>query len=129
MSPVRAICAAAALVAANLLAPASAFAQSSPSPYTSAARYGGSGRVTGTIAPDPDGAGPLAYAAARNSYDGAGRLIKVETGQLAAWQSEAIAPAAWSGFTIFRTFETSYDGAGRKLTGSMREGAAGTTGR
>ena len=114
-------------LAAVLLVPvAPAFAQASPSPFTSAARYDGLGRVTGTIAPDPDGAGGLGHAAARNSYDGAGRLTKVETGELAAWQSEAVAPAAWSGFTIFRTVETTYDGAGRKLTESVREGAAGT---
>lgn len=36
-------------LAALFLAPAGAFAQASPSPYTSATRYDGAGRVTGTI--------------------------------------------------------------------------------
>jgi hypothetical protein len=41
--------------------------------------------VTGTIAPDPDGAGPLPFPAVRNTYDAAGRLTLVETGTLSAW--------------------------------------------
>jgi RHS repeat-associated protein len=108
-----------------LLLPTVGHAQSSPSPYTSAVRYDVVGRIMGTIAPDPDGAGPLAFAAVRNSYDQTGRLTKVETGQLAAWQSEAIAPASWSGFTIYRTLETIYDIMGRKTRDTLREGSAG----
>jgi RHS repeat-associated protein len=109
-----------------LLAPAAAFAQASPSPYTSGTRYDLVGRVTGTIAPDPDGAGANHYLAVRNSYDGAGQLIKVETGELAAWQSEAVTPLSWTGFTIFRTLEMTYDIIGRKTRDSVREGAVGT---
>ena len=37
-------------------------------------RYNAMRRVTGTIAPDPDGAGGLPLPAARNTYDAAGRL-------------------------------------------------------
>src|SRR6185295_16939599 len=62
-------------------------AQTSAQPFTSNQRYDAVGRVTGTISADPDAIGrgnPLL--AVRNSYDGAGRLIKVETGTLAAWQ-------------------------------------------
>ena len=106
----------AALVALCALMPVSASAQSAPSPFTSAIRYDAVGRVAGTIAPDPDGAGPLHYAAVRNSYDGAGRLTKVEKGELAAWQSEAIAPLNWPGFTVFSVVETAYDALDRKLT-------------
>lgn len=96
--------------------PSAVQAQASPSAYTSATRYDAEGRVTGTIAPDPDGAGPLAYAAARTTYDAAGRPIKIETGELSGWQSETVAPASWSGFTILSSVETSYDALDRKLT-------------
>lgn len=91
-----------------------AIAQSSPSAYTYATRYDLMGRVTGTIAPDPDGGGPLAYQAVRNTYDGAGRLIKVETGELAGWFSEATAPASWSGFTVYKTVDTTYNAQNQK---------------
>lgn len=109
-----------------LLTPAAAFGQASPSAYTSATRYDAVGHVTGTIAPDPDGTGALHYAAVRNTYDAAGRLIKVENGELNSWQSDTVAPASWSGFTILRTLETTYDVLGRKLIDRVREGAAGT---
>ena len=67
-------------------------------PYTSSTRYDADGRVTGTIAPDPDGAGGNGAPAVRNSYDPAGRLVKVEQGALAAWQSgKSVAPSAWTG--------------------------------
>src|SRR4051812_16005794 len=77
-------------------------AQSSPSPYTYATRYDVLGRVTGTIAPDPDGSGLLAYAASRNTYDAAGRVVKVETGELSSWASESTPPASWAGFTVYK---------------------------
>src|SRR5688500_14058895 len=101
---------------AALCGPAAAFAQASPSPFTSATRYDAMGRVTGTISADPDGVGTgNPCLAVRNSYDGAGRLIKVETGTLTAWQSEAVAPANWgAAFSPARTLETSYDAMGRK---------------
>jgi RHS repeat-associated protein len=99
-----------------------AHAQAQASPYTSAARYDAMGRVTGTISPDPDGTGPRPHLAVRNTYDAAGRLTRVESGSLAAWQTEAVAPASWTGFTIAQTVDTQYDAMGRKtretLTGS-----------
>ncbi|HST36575.1 MAG TPA: RHS repeat-associated core domain-containing protein, partial [Allosphingosinicella sp.] len=112
------------VLAAVLLAPAAARAQAAPSPYTGAIRYDGLGRVTGTISPDPDGGGWLPFLAVRNSYDGAGRLVRQESGTLAAWQSEAVAPAAWTGFTVSRSIETQYDASGRKL-GETVKGADG----
>ncbi|WP_168454852.1 RHS repeat-associated core domain-containing protein [Sphingopyxis microcysteis] len=103
---------------AGLAAPA--LAQSSASDHTFATRYDLDRRVTGTIAPDPDAAGALRHAAVRNSYNAQGLLTKVESGELSAWQSEAVAPAAWTGFTVFQTIDTEYDLAGRKLRVTVR---------
>ncbi len=90
------------ILSAGLAAPAQA--QPAASPFTTAQRYDAMGRVTGTISADPDGAGPLPHRATRNSYDGAGRLTKVETGTLATWQGQDVAPAEWptgaNGFTV-----------------------------
>jgi RHS repeat-associated protein len=97
-------------------------AQSSASDFTWATRYDLARRVVGNIAPDPDGSGPLRYAAVRNTYDAAGNIIRVEKGQLANWQDDTITPAAWSGFTIFQTVNVSFDVMNRKtketITGS-----------
>ncbi|MEI9899101.1 MAG: hypothetical protein WDN31_02115 [Hyphomicrobium sp.] len=97
------------------LCPAQTRAQSALSPFTTEYRYDVAGRLVGAIAPDPDDTGPLLYPATRDTYDAAGRLIRVEKGQLAAWQSEAIAPSAWTGFTVYQTAETDYDGLDRKI--------------
>jgi YD repeat-containing protein len=99
-------------------------AQPSASPFTSAARYDALGRLTGTISPDPDGTGPRLHLAVRNTYDAAGRLIRVETGALAAWQSEAVAPAGWAGFTVAQTVDTTYDAMGRKTSDTLSAGGA-----
>lgn len=97
-----------------LALPGLAQAQSSASPYTYATRYDAMGRVVGTIAPDPDGSGPLHFAATRTTYDDAGRVTRVESGELSAWQSESVDPASWSGFTPLTKVETSYDVLDRK---------------
>ncbi|WBY08319.1 hypothetical protein PIB19_01975 [Sphingomonas sp. 7/4-4] len=105
--------------------PSAALAQASPSDFTSATRYDLQGRVTGTIAPDPDGAGPLHHLAVRNSYDDAGRLVRQEKGELAAWQSEAIEPRLWESYTTFTVFsqvDTTYDAMDRKLKESVSSG-------
>jgi RHS repeat-associated protein len=101
-----------------------AYAQASPSAYTSALRYDAMGRVTGTISPDPDGGGPLAYAAMRTTYDAAGRPIKQETGELASWQSESVAPVSWGGFTVLSSVETTFDAMDRK-TKEIAKGSDG----
>jgi len=88
-------------------------------------RYNAFGQLAGTISPDPDGGGPLPRLAARTSYDAAGRLIKVETGTLSAYQAETVLPANWTGFTINQTAETQYV-QNRKVRESVREGSAGT---
>jgi RHS repeat-associated protein len=94
---------------------APAMAQSSPSGFTAATRYDDANRVVGTIAPDPDGSGPIHYAAIRNWYDIDGRLVEVEKGELLNWQSEGIAPSSWADFTVFQRVDTSYDALDRKI--------------
>ena len=96
-------------------------------PYTSSTRYDAAGRVTGTISADPDAVGsghPLL--AVRNSYDAAGRLIKVETVTLSAWQSEAVAPASWSGFKCCARPRRATTRWAARRARALREGAAGT---
>lgn len=122
--PICAALAAVAALAAAAFAPC-AQAQSAPSDFTSATRYDADHHITGTIAPDPDGSGPLHYAAVRNTYDAADQLIRVEKGELATWQSEAVAPASWTGFTVQQQVDTTYDMMGRKLVEKVSSG--GTT--
>jgi RHS repeat-associated protein len=105
----------AAVIAAIAASPA--FAQSLPSAYTYGTRYDAAGRVTGTIAPDPDGTGGLHYAAVRNTWNNAGQLTKVETGELSTWKSESVAPSSWgAAFTVRHTLDTTYDAMSRKLS-------------
>lgn len=111
---------AAILALSNFAGVSQAFAQATASPYTSAIRYDALGRVVGTIAPDPDGTGSLKFAAVRNSYDTSGNLIKVETGELSAWQSDTILPVNWTGFTVLTTVESTYDAVGRKLSDTAK---------
>lgn len=108
--------------AALILIGATAFAQTSPAPYTTGYRYDPGARLVGTIWPDPDGAGAIKYAATRNTYSSLGLLTSVEAGELANWQSEAVLPSAWTGFTVFRITEFTYDSAGRKLTEKLSAG-------
>ncbi|MEP6787797.1 MAG: RHS repeat-associated core domain-containing protein [Acidobacteriota bacterium] len=112
-------------LAVQSLLPAPALAQAAPAAFTSGSRYDAMGRVTGTIAADPDGAGALQYAAVRNSYDGAGRLIKVEKGELSSWQSETVAPASWgAAFTVLLTADTIYDSQSRKTKMTLTGGGS-----
>jgi YD repeat-containing protein len=104
--------------------PAAAWAQASPSADTYATRYDALRRVTGTIAPDSDGpAGPLGFPAARNTYDPAGRLTRVEKGELQSWQPEGVDPKDWTGFRVDMQVDTLFDDLGRKV----RESASGGT--
>ena len=114
-----------AIVSGGLVLAQSAHAQVAASPYTTGYRYDLMDRVVGTISPDPDGTGDLKYLAVRNTFDAAGRLIKVESGKLAVWKSESVAPSAWgTDFSVTQTAETVYDTQDRKL----REWTYGTTG-
>jgi YD repeat-containing protein len=93
-----------------------AHAQASPSPFTSATRYDNAGRATGTISPNDAPRGYPDYIATRTTYDSAGRPIKVENGHLSSWQSEAVAPASWAGFSVQTSVETTYNAQNQKLT-------------
>lgn len=99
-------------------------AQAGPSAFTSGTRYDAMRRVTGTIAPAPGGTGPQSWLATRNSYDGGGRLVKVETGYLSSWQSEAVAPASWTGFVVQRVVDTVYDARSRPVREMVSSGGA-----
>jgi RHS repeat-associated protein len=117
----RQLSAGAAVCYAALLSNA-ALAQAAPSDFTYATRYDAARRVTGTIAPDPDGAGPLRYRATRTTYDAAGRPVAVEKGQLQDWQSQDVAPLNWPGFSVFTSVTTDYDVMSRKVVERVREG-------
>ncbi|MEO7178778.1 MAG: hypothetical protein ABIW83_08030, partial [Allosphingosinicella sp.] len=95
-------------------------APTGPQPYTTSTRYDLDNKVTGTIAPRPSGA--LPFPAVRNSYDIAGRLIRVEQGALAAWQPDNVAPAIWPGFTVSKIVDTSYDALDRKTREAVSGG-------
>jgi RHS repeat-associated protein len=94
-------------------------------PHTTSTRYDADGRVTGTISPDPDGSGPLPHPAVRNTYDSAGRLIRVEQGSLPDWQPESVAPASWPAFSEYKFVQTSFDALDRKVREAS--GGAGAT--
>jgi RHS repeat-associated protein len=102
----------------------SAPAQTTASPFTSATRYDAEGRVTGTIAPDPDDTGGLRHSAVRNTYDVKGRLTKVEKGELSAWQSELIEPQYWTGFAVQEVVDTAYDPLDRRIKDIVSSGGA-----
>ena len=103
-----------------------AHAQSAASAHTSAIRYDLNGRVTGTIAPDPDGGGPLRYLATRTTYDASGNPTAVESGELANWQAESVAPAAWTeaDFTVFKRVDRVFDAMNRKTRETLTAGGA-----
>jgi YD repeat-containing protein len=112
------------LAALGLLMPSLAQGQSAPSAFTSVVRYDAAGRVTGAIEADPDGGGALGYPAARSSYDSAGRLVRVEKGELAAWPLDNVAPANWPGFTVSNRLDTEYDGSDHKVRETITSNGA-----
>jgi YD repeat-containing protein len=108
---------------ALLLTPPIALALQTERAFTPAVRYNVAGQVTGTIAPDPDGTGPLRYFATRNTYDSRGLLTRVERGELGSWLDESVAPRDWgnsSSFSILTTTEFTYDAHGRKAAEFVR---------
>ena len=121
-NPYSSCCVGGWLVVVGLLTSGLASAQSSASAYTSGLRYSTGGLLTGTIGPDPDGAGPLGFPAVRNTYDASGQLTRTEMGALSAWQADTVAPAAWTGFTVHRVEDLAYDWMGRKLSVQVSSG-------
>ena len=86
---------------------------------TSRWRYDAIRQVVGVVGPDPDGAGALKFRATRNTYDTAGRLVKVEVGTV-----NSPSDADWALFSPIQTVETAYDPLDRKT----KEWTYGTTG-
>jgi RHS repeat-associated protein len=91
-------------------------AQTSAAPYTTGYRYDAASRLVGTILPDPDGSGPIHYAATRNTYSSLGVLTRIEKGELLNWQDQTVLPVNWANFTVFERTDLTYDNWGRKLT-------------
>lgn len=94
-----------------------AAAQATQADFTSYTRYDDLGRVTGTIAVDPDGAsGPDHPLATRMEYDARGNVTQLESGYLTSFPGANADPASWSGFVLSQRVVTTYDAANRKLT-------------
>ncbi len=111
------------LLAASMVLAAPALAQQVASEFKTSYRYNALGQITGVIKADPDGGGSLRHLAIRATYDGQGQLVMVEQGQLATYQSEAIAPQQWTGFTVHQKKFHTYDAAGRRTTESRADAA------
>ncbi len=98
--------------------------QLTAAPFTSAMRYNANGQITGTISAAAGEPGNNGHLAVRNTYDAAGRLIKIESGRLAAWQSDIVAPDNWDGFTISNIVTFTYDRMDRKVKEVVSAGSA-----
>jgi RHS repeat-associated protein len=75
-------------------------------------------RPVGSIAPDPDGAGPLPNPASRITYDTKGRVILTEQGT-----TNGQSDTAWAGFTPATSVVATYNDADQKLTETVKNGA------
>ncbi|GLS26426.1 hypothetical protein GCM10007877_21420 [Marinibactrum halimedae] len=81
------------------------------------------GRVLGTLAPDPDGDGPLPATAVRNTYHPTtGLLMRVEQGHLSADANAHLKPENWVGFTVLTQTLYTYDNQGRIATRANADG-------
>ena len=49
-------------------------------------------------------------------------MTRIEWGELSSWQSESVAPWVWSGFTVFRQVDLTYDLLERKLSETVSSG-------
>lgn len=87
--------------------------------FTTGYRYDLARQLVGLIRPT-DGGG---HEAIRNTYDSDGRIRKIERGSLTQWQSEAVLPASWSGFTVLEVIDRTYDVMGRLLIEKRSSGA------
>lgn len=90
--------------------------------YVFATRFNLAGQVVATISPDPDGEGALKYPATRNTYNGSGVLVKIESGELSQWQDEHVSPSVWGqNFTVHSSVHYTYDSFGRMATESIAD--------
>jgi RHS repeat-associated protein len=78
--------------------------------------YDAARRLTGTVGPDPDGAGARKPVAERRSYDTAGRLTTVDVGNVDA-------AGAWGTFVVGQTQNILYDSVGRPRLTSLSLGS------
>jgi RHS repeat-associated protein len=90
------------------------------SAFTTGYRYDAAHQLVGTISPTAGGG----YPAVRNTYDAEGRIIEIERGYLAGWQSETVPPATWPSFTVLEVTLRTYDAVGHLLT-EKRSSASG----
>ncbi len=107
-----------AIYAIFLLQASIAFASNQdPDTFKYAQRFDSSGRLVGTIAPDPDGAGPLGFPATRTTYKtGGSQLQKEEVGYLSQWMDDRVLPKKWNStvFKVVKSKQYHYDNRGRK---------------
>jgi RHS repeat-associated protein len=104
----------------QLIASSPASAQAA---YETDYRWDAMGRLTGVVQPDADGVSPFAYPATRYTWDSDGQLTKVETGWLSAWPGSTV-PSSWSGFTIQKTTNFTYDPVGNRTDERLSGGSA-----
>jgi RHS repeat-associated protein len=81
-------------------------------------RYNSAREVVGIVSPDPDGTGSLHHLASRTTYDGAGRVTKVEQGNVNS-QSDS----DWASFSSLQEVDTGYDSYHRPVTQSSVSGS------
>jgi len=102
------------LLSALVLATTAQAAQQA-APYLEAIRYDQAGRVTGSISPRPGTSTNNTFPATRRTYSDRGLLVREESGVLTHWQSEAVKPAQWSGFSVNTQTRHRYDHWGRRI--------------
>lgn len=111
------------VIAVTCLGSAPLWAQSTASPHTTGIRFDALRRQVGLIKADPDASGPLGFPATRNTYDSRGMLTRIEVGELSSWQPETTQPQNWTGFTVYKQTDYTYDVNGRKLSEMVSSGA------
>ncbi|MEP2103977.1 MAG: RHS repeat-associated core domain-containing protein [Parasphingorhabdus sp.] len=86
--------------------------------YTTYYKYDAMRRLVGSVAPDPDGSGPLPNPATRYVYDVDGQLIRTENGT-----ATGVSDTDLNAMTVLQKTEITYDAVGNKtkLTVSGRD--------
>lgn len=103
---------------------AEAHAQASPSAYVSGYRWDAARRLVGQISPGANAASPQTgpFLAERVTYNALGQIVRVEKGNLSSWQSDAILPSNWTGFTVLQQTDFVYDAGSRKIETRVSSG-------